>query len=118
MKRISILALTICVIAIIACKKTDTIIPENALPLKFISLIKTQDTVKVNVNDTLIALASGEEVSYAWTSDSGFGTFLPLNGSNKVLFSVCHQDNFVVTCKITDKYNRTDSKKITVNVVE
>ncbi len=117
MKKLSILIILSVVIIFSSCKKSDTTIPANALPLTFSSLIMTQDTVQVNVYDTLIANATGEEVTFMWASENGLGTFIPTDKNNVVLFSGCHATDFVVDCQAKDKYNRTDTKKITIHVI-
>ena len=118
MKRISVIVFLIGVVSFIACKKTDTTVPVNALPLTFVSLVKTQDTVKVNINDTLIANATGEGLTYNWSEASGFNNFTSINGlSNKILFYGCHATDFLVVCQIKDQYNRSDSKNIIIHVI-
>ncbi len=117
MKRLSVYIIIFGLIVFVSCKKTDTTIPTNALPLTFSGLTMTKDTVKVNVYDTIIANASGEGITYTWASENGLGTFIPTNNNNVVLFAGCHATDFVLDCQAKDKYDRTDTKKITVHVI-
>ena len=117
MKKISIVLILSIVLAFSACKKNDTTIPANALPLTFSGISKTQDTVQVNVYDTLVANASGEGITFTWASENGLGTFIPTDKNNTVLFAGCHATDFVIDCQAKDKYDRTDAKKITIHVI-
>ena len=117
MRKASVIVLLIGIVVFISCKKSDTTAPANALPLTFSGLTKTQDTVKVNIYDTIVANATGESITFTWTSENGLGTFIPTNNNNVVLFAGCHATDFVLDCLAKDKYNRTDTKKITVHVI-
>ncbi len=117
MRKASVIVLLIGIVVFISCKKSDTTAPANATPIVFTGLKMSQDTVKVNIYDTITAMATGESLTYTWTSENGLGTFIPTANNNLVLFAGCHATDFVIDCQAKDKYNRTDTKKITVHVI-
>lgn len=78
------------------------------IPLVF-DRIETNDTiVKVQAKARITAIASGDSITFAWTSEA---TLIPVNDTS-VLFTICHEDRFKVTCVVTDRYDNSISKSI------
>jgi hypothetical protein len=78
--------------------------------LKFSSLSAADTVIKVNDVTTITAHASGTGLTYQWAAT--YGTFVG-NGT-QVQWTVCHEDKFVITCKVTDKNNNSETKQIVI----
>jgi hypothetical protein len=111
MKRILfILGLGI-MLTIIACSKSSDPNPDNpGVTFKFSSLVAKDTVIKVNDVTTLTANATGDGLVYIWTAD--FGTFI--GSGNSVQWTVCHADKFTITCQVTDKNNKSETKNVIV----
>jgi len=44
-----------------------------------------------------------------------YGTFV--GSGNTVQWTVCHADNFIITCEVVDKNNHSDTKSVTIKVI-
>ncbi len=92
-----------------ACSKTETA-PVNEAPIKFNSLVAADTLIKVNDITTITANAAGEGLTYNWSAT--YGTFI--GSGAQVQWTVCHQATFIITCKITDQNNNSESKQIVI----
>lgn len=110
MKKFLLFSLVVMIAALAACHKSSTTPDNSSAALKFNSLIANDTVIKVDEITTLIATASGEELTYTWTCD--FGTFI--GSGNTVQWTVCHADNFTINCTVKDKNNNTESKAIII----
>lgn len=106
------LIIIIIVFAVFACKKKSDTPPDSATPLNFISLTVADSVLYVNVPATFTATATGDDLTYTWSSE--WGTFI---GSGAVVqWSACHADKFTITCIVEDKYNQSQTKNLDVKV--
>lgn len=111
MKKVLIICCLAVIILAASCAKSDSPEPtNNSTPLQYTGLVAGDTVIKVNDITTVTANATGDELIYTWTAT--FGTFI---GSGKsVQWTVCHADKFTITCTVTDKYNRSESKSIVI----
>jgi hypothetical protein len=108
----NILILAVLVVLIAACKKKDDPAPNTGTPLKFVSLTSSDSSILVNGFTTLTAVASGDGLTYTWSSL--YGTII---GSGAVVqWTVCHADNFKIMCVVTDVNNNSAKDSIYINV--
>ena len=112
MKRILFFLVITTVIGFASCKKSETPADTSITPFTYTSLVVSDTLIKLNEFATITATATGDELSYKWTSESGFGTFIGSGAS--VQWSVCHADAFVISCQVTDKYNHSETKNVTI----
>jgi len=97
-----------------ACKKSsDQPEPPAAAQFEYVSLVAKDTIMTVNDINTITATAKGDGLKYKWTAS--YGTFL--NSGSVVQWTVCHQARFTITCEVTDQYNHSESKTITVSVM-
>lgn len=118
MKKSVFLIIPILLIAIVSCKKSDTDPSSSGQgkEFKFISLVANDTVLKVNDFTSITATASGEGLSYTWTTDGGFGTFV--GSGSKVQWTVCHSDRFKITCVVKDQSNHSESKDVYIRTQE
>jgi hypothetical protein len=109
------LILIVFLIPFAACKKDNNDTPaDQQNPLVFTSLSCADSTLAVGATTTFTATASGDDLTYSWSSL--YGTFF---GSGPVVqWSVCHADGFIITCEVQDKYGNKESKNIKIAVHE
>ncbi|MEI7526840.1 MAG: hypothetical protein WCJ95_21000 [Mariniphaga sp.] len=114
MKNALLLFSIISIIAVSACKKSSTTTdPVAGSNFKFTGIVAADSVIKVNDATTITAIATGDGLSYEWTAF--YGT---LTGSGAtVAWTVCHQDKFVISCKVTDKYNHAETKNVVVRTI-
>ena len=105
--------LIILIFTAMACKKEQNgPLPDNATPLIFTSITVGDSILYVNVPTTLTANATGDDLTYKWSA--AWGTFI---GSGRVVqWSACHADKFTITCKVTDKYDQSQTVNLDVKV--
>ncbi|MEI7981222.1 MAG: hypothetical protein WCI71_06185 [Bacteroidota bacterium] len=102
-------------LAVTACSKKETADPGNTgTTFQFISLVARDTVLKINDATTITANATGNNLTYKWTSD--FGTFIG-NGKT-VQWTVCHSDRFAITCQVTDANNKSESKDVYIRTTE
>lgn len=80
--------------------------------LIFSSLSASDTLLPLSLADTLIATASGEDITYSWSATGGT---ISGNGA-KVTFTPSSYGDITVTCTVTDKYNREVTKTIILTV--
>ena len=94
-----------------ACSKsTTTPDPASGSNFRFTSLAAADTVIKVNDITTVTATASGDGLTYKWTAS--YGTFI--GSGSTVQWTVCHQAKFNISCLVTDQYNHTETKTISV----
>ena len=104
----------IVVLSISCKKKEDNPDPDQRKTLVFNSLTASDTSIVLGNYTTLTAVADGDELTYIWGSESGFGTVV---GSGAVVqWSVCHADRFWVYCDVQDKYGDKLRKTIRISV--
>ncbi|NVO03689.1 MAG: hypothetical protein HXX09_13415 [Bacteroidetes bacterium] len=101
-----VLALLILGLFIVSCKKDKQPVSN---PLVFTSLAAAADSVEVNQLMRINAVATGDELSYAWESTGNI-----VGSGASVDFTICHSDYFTVKCTVTDASANSESKTITV----
>jgi len=111
-KNIFFIALILVVAVFSSCKKDKT--PEAPIqkPLTFTLLSSSNDSMFVGDITTLTAVATGDGLTYTWSSE--WGTFVGSGAS--VQWSACHAALFTVYCEVKDKYNASIKKSIFINV--
>lgn len=114
MKKIILLLFVSSFVLCYSCKKDKS--SSVPTPFAFTSLMATDSLVNVNTVTHVIATASGDDLTYSWSSadlnGNVYGTII--GGGEDIQWSICHNDRFVVTCTVSDKYNNTATK--TVNI--
>jgi hypothetical protein len=102
-----------------SCERKDDV-PEmnnnnNDNPLVFYSLTTDKDTVTAGETATITALATGSNLKYAWSATAGS----ILGSGNKVSYASCscNAGKNIITCTVTDVYNDSDSKAVSIFVV-
>ena len=110
-KNILFLLGIVVVLASSACKKSSSANdPSAGANFKFTNILATDTVIKVNAVTSITAVASGDGLAYKWSSD--YGTII---GSGATIqWTVCHEDKFSINCKVTDKYNHSETKNIVV----
>lgn len=94
-----------------ACsKKSETAAP--TVPLVFNSLNISDSTMTVNDILTCTASATGDGITYHWSAT--YGSFMGSGAT--VNWTVCHADNFVITCEVKDSAGNSAKKQRTVRV--
>jgi hypothetical protein len=114
MKKSLLILFVFGLLAAVSCQKSEQSQPENAVELKFISLVASDTAMIVNGINSITANVSGEGLNYKWTAS--YGTIIGSGPSVK--WTVCHADTFKITCEVTDKYDHTASKDISIKVSE
>jgi hypothetical protein len=111
MKKILLISGILFAIIVSACSKSNDTAPDNtAATLKFENLVAQDTVIAVNAVTTITANATGEGLTYKWTAT--FGTFI---GSGKtVQWTVCHADKFTITCQVTDKNNKSETRDVVI----
>ncbi|MFA4851593.1 MAG: hypothetical protein WC868_11185 [Bacteroidales bacterium] len=102
------------VVAFSACKKDKTQPSDeaNSQPLVYTSLIAQDTSILVGVFVTISATATGDELTYTWSSD--YGSFLGSGAS--VQWVACHAADHVINCEVKDKYNNSATKSVVIHV--
>ncbi|MEI6900365.1 MAG: hypothetical protein WCL00_10845 [Bacteroidota bacterium] len=114
MKKLFTLFVMTAMVFAFACSKSSTTPSNGSTTLKFENLVANDTVLKVNGVTTITAQAQGDGLTYTWTE--GYGTFI--GSGAKVQWTVCHSDKFVITCTIKDKYNKSDSKSVTIRTID
>ena len=114
MKNALIIFSILVVLVASSCKKSSsTTDPGTGTAFKFSGIVAADSVIKVNDATTITANATGDGLSYEWTAF--YGT---ITGSGAtVTWTVCHQDKFVISCKVTDKYNHAETKNVVVKAI-
>jgi hypothetical protein len=113
MKRYVIILLSVFMIMAVSCsKKSESTGSGN--PLVFSSLNASDSTMTVNGLITFSASASGDGLSYHWTAS--YGSFV--GSGQSVKWTVCHADDFTVTCEVKDANGNSASKTRIIHVHE
>jgi len=83
--------------------------------LAFYSLTTDKDTVTAGETATITATATGYNLTYAWSATAGS----ILGSGNKVRYTSCscNAGENIITCTVTDAYNDSDSKGVSIFVV-
>lgn len=111
MKKIGLIVIVL-VVFMVSCKKNDNSGKSTGTPLKFISLTTSDTTISVNGVTTLTAVATGDGLTYTWSSL--YGTII---GSGAVVqWTVCHADHFKIICEVKDVNNNSAKDSVYVNV--
>lgn len=109
MKKLFILIIGF-ILIMISCKKSE--VPTNSgTQFKFISLIAKDTIIKINGITSITANAQGDGLTYQWTAN--YGTFI--GSGSTVQWTVCHADKFIITCKVKDQNNNSDTKNVTIS---
>lgn len=111
------LPLIFCLVAfftLTGCNKSEKESAGAGTNFKFVSLSVADTLMKVNAVTIITANATGEGLTYTWTSE--FGTFV--GSGSSVQWTVCHADRFKITCEVKDNANHSESKDIYVRTEE
>lgn len=111
MKHVLIIIFGFLFILSTACsKKSENAAP--SVPLVFNSLNISDSTMTVNDILTCTASATGDGITYHWSAT--YGSFM--GSGSTVSWTVCHADNFVITCEVKDSAGNSAKKQRTVRV--
>jgi hypothetical protein len=114
MKKIFVSLLTIAIVFLLACNKSDSSGDSNSAGTLVFSSLVPQDTVmKVNGITSITANATGSGLTYHWTAS--YGTFI--GSASTVQWTVCHSDKFRITCEVKDDQGHSASKEVSIHVV-
>jgi len=106
-----------------ACQKQEIIDNNNndnpnQNTLKFTDLFATDSVLRIGSLIDIEAVASGENLTYTWISKDPngdiYGTFF--GSGNMVKWAVCHADVFYISCTVTDKHSKSETKTISIKV--
>ncbi len=101
--------------SLMSCKKSEnTPSPSASNDFKFVSLVAADTVLTVNGITTITANATGQGLSYKWTSE--YGTFV--GSGSMVQWTVCHSDKFKITCEISDNANHSESRDVYIRTQE
>ena len=83
-------------------------------PLVFYSLVAEKDTLTARETTKITALATGFNLTFGWSATSGS----ILGSGNEVTYAACtcHSGTNIITCTVTDGYNASDSKEVSIVV--
>ena len=99
-----------------SCKK-DKSNTGTPTPFSFTSLNASDTVVTVSSTIHIIAIATGDDLTYTWTSadlnNNPWGSII--GGGYNIQWNVCHSDRFKVTCTVADKYNNSSTKDVFIN---
>jgi hypothetical protein len=112
----ALLSLSVILLFIISpgCKKEKS--PTDTGNIEFVSLVVEKDSVAITELTKVTATVIGDNLSYTWKCDNELGVF---EGSGaEVLFTICHEGKFKITCEVKDNANHQASKEAFVNYVE
>ncbi|MEI8005548.1 MAG: PKD domain-containing protein [Bacteroidota bacterium] len=113
MKRYIVILFSVFLIVAVSCsKKSDS--AGSSTPLVFTNLNASDSTMAVNGLISFSATASGDGLTYHWTAS--YGSFVGSGASVK--WTVCHADNFTVTCEVKDANGNSASKTRIIRVHE
>lgn len=95
----------------ISCSDDSNSVTDSDLhDFRFVSLSSNRQLISVFESADLEVKATGDDLTYSWKTSEG-----TLVGSGaKIKFSICHATYSRITCKVTDKYNHTETKSVTV----
>ena len=114
MKRTVYSTLIVITLILVSCSKKEEINDPGTqqTPFEYKSL-NVQDTVmQLTDINTIIAVASGDGLTYHWTAS--YGNFI--GSGDTVQWTVCHADQFRITCEVKDQYGSSESKDVYVRV--
>lgn len=106
-----------------ACKKQEIIDDNNnnnpnLSNFKFTELVAADSMLRIGSLIDIEAIASGDNLIYTWISKDPngdiYGTFF--GSGSKVKWAVCHADIFYISCTVTDKHNKSETKTISIRV--
>ena len=90
--------------------------PEEEIALIFTELTADKDTLTAGETVTFNATASGKDIVYKWTASAG--ALLGSGAEVTLTPSPCLSGDILVTCAVTDAYDNTKAKNVTVTIVE
>ncbi len=115
MKKLLLLLVASTFILCYSCKKKDT--NTQTTPFVFSSLTASDTIVVVNASLHIVAVASGDDLTYSWTSadmdGNNYGTII--GSGSDVQWSICHSSHFKVNCTVADKYNNSGTKSVYIH---
>ncbi len=97
------------------CSCSDNTVAPTPAPAEYKFEFKElkSDKTRLSVNESvkLTAVVVGDGLTYLWHAKIGN---IYANGA-EANFSICHADNSIVTCLVTDKYGNNASKQISLS---
>jgi hypothetical protein len=108
MRNLLLLLVATLLIAVAACKKSDSTPTGDGGNFQFSSLVAKDTVLAVNGITTITASATGDGLTYKWTAS--YGTFV--GSGSSVQWTVCHADKFKITCVVKDNSNHSDTKDV------
>lgn len=107
----SFLYIIVGILMLYSCSEDNAVSPAPAeYNFEFKELNSDKRLFSVKESVKLTSVAVGEGLSYKWQADQGF-----ISGSGaQIYFTICHADNSIITCTVSDKYGNTASLRKTV----
>ncbi|MCX6304702.1 MAG: hypothetical protein NT040_07025 [Bacteroidetes bacterium] len=109
-KVLTILCLATIVILAACSKSKSTPEPATGATFQFKSLTATDTVIQVNGITSIAANATGDGLTYVWTSSYG----QPVSKGSSAEWTVCHVGKFSISCQVTDKYDHSETKSVIV----
>lgn len=101
-------------LAFFACDKDDDNDKNNGekVPLVFESLVAENDTIVSGEAVTITATATGKEIKYQWSANTGsiIGSGYQVN----LATTPCVPEEITVTCTVKDAYNQSETKSVKI----
>lgn len=109
-----LLAIAFILMLSVSCAKDSE--PTGSGEIKFVSLVVEKEVLAITELTKVSATAEGSNLTYTWKCDNELGIF---EGSgSEVLFTICHEGKFKITCEVTDNQNHMVSKDAYVTYTE
>ncbi len=112
-----IIVITTIGLMVLSCNKenpTNSSNPTGQSTIFYTDLSAEQDTISIGATTTVTATATGDGLTYNWSTDNGF----IIGSGNQITYgaSSCCSGTNTVTCNVIDSGNDQESKSITIVV--
>lgn len=113
-KSVSALLILFVLTMVTGCKKDTS--PSGTGNIEFVSLVVEKDSLAITELTKVTATVIGDNLTYTWKCDNELGVF---EGSGaEVMFTICHEGKFKITCEVKDNANHQAVKDAYVNYIE
>ena len=114
MKKLILLLFVSAFVLFFSCKKKDNAAEQT--PFSYTSLIASESIISVTSSLHIVATATGDDLQYSWksvdTEGNNFGNII--GSGNDIQWTICHADNFIVSCTVSDKYGNSETKTVSI----
>jgi hypothetical protein len=86
----------------------------NKTKFEFIDLVAESTSITIYQSPKIKAVAKGDELTYIWSAELG----LIWGSGPEVNYSICHETEDIITCKVADKWGNSATKSIKIQSFE